>query len=80
SAPIVMALEIKIENGVKHVGAAYADASDRSLGVAKYAENDLFSNTESLLIQLGVKECLLAEDKGGDYDLKKLRSVVDRCG
>ncbi|CAD6924266.1 unnamed protein product [Tilletia controversa] len=79
SAPIVMALEIKIENGVKHVGAAYADASDRSLGVAKYAENYLFSNTESLLIQLGVKECLLAEDKGGDYDLKKLRSVVDRC-
>ncbi|KAE8268372.1 hypothetical protein A4X09_0g3957 [Tilletia walkeri] len=80
SAPIVMALKIRMEDGVKHVGAAYADASNRSLGVAEYAENDLFSNTESLLIQLGVKECLLAEDKGDDYDLKKLRSVVDRCG
>ncbi|KAK0548293.1 MSH2 protein [Tilletia horrida] len=80
SAPIVMAIKIKIEDGIKHIGAAYADASNRSLGVSEYAENDLFSNTESLLIQLGVKECLLPEDKGDDYDLKKLRSVVDRCG
>lgn len=36
---------------------------------------------QSLLIQLGVKECLLPSDgPTEDYDLAKLKSVVDRCG
>ena len=28
------------------VGAAFADVTSRSLGVAEFADNDLFSNTE----------------------------------
>lgn len=116
SSPIVLALHLKMQNGVLMVGAAYADATNRDLGVAEYADNTLFSNTEvssktshtglhgfwelkkrskahtidlitlilpsaqSLLIQLGVKECVLpADDKSTDYDLSKLRLVVDRC-
>lgn len=35
---------------------------------------------QALLIQLGVKEVLLAaDDKGTDYDLKKIRTLIDRC-
>ncbi|KAE8218573.1 hypothetical protein CF319_g7581 [Tilletia indica] len=30
-APIVMALKIRMKDGVKHVGAAYADASSRMI-------------------------------------------------
>ncbi|KAJ1026916.1 hypothetical protein NDA16_002209 [Ustilago loliicola] len=81
SSPIVMALKMTTRDGVKTVGAAFADATNRELCVAEYAENDLFSNTESLIIQLGVKECILPkDDKGADVDLKKLREVIERCG
>ncbi|SPO24558.1 probable DNA mismatch repair protein MSH2 [Ustilago trichophora] len=81
SSPIVMALKMTTKDGVKTVGAAFADATNRELCVAEFAENDLFSNTESLIIQLGVKECILPkDDKGGDIDLKKLKDVIDRCG
>ncbi|SNX87257.1 probable DNA mismatch repair protein MSH2 [Melanopsichium pennsylvanicum] len=81
SSPIVMALKMTTKDGVKTVGAAFADATNRELCVAEYAENDLFSNTESLIIQLGVKECILPkDDKGADVDLKKLRDVIERCG
>jgi DNA mismatch repair protein MSH2 len=32
------------------------------------------------MIQLGVKEVLLpVDEKGTDYDLKKLRTIVERC-
>ncbi|CDS01787.1 probable DNA mismatch repair protein MSH2 [Sporisorium scitamineum] len=81
SSPIVMALKLTTRDGVKTIGAAFADASNRELCVTEYAENDLFSNTESLMIQLGVKECILPKDeKGADVDLKKLREVIQRCG
>ncbi|TKY85515.1 hypothetical protein EX895_005677 [Sporisorium graminicola] len=81
SSPIVMALKLTTRDGVKTIGAAFADASNRELCVTEYAENDLFSNTESLMIQLGVKECILPkDDKGADVDLKKLRDVIERCG
>ena len=81
TSPIVMALKMTTRDGIKTVGASFADATNRELCVAEYAENDLFSNTESLIIQLGVKECILPkDDKGTDVDLKKLRDVIDRCG
>nr|WJN24899.1 MSH2 [Pseudozyma thailandica] len=81
SSPIVMALKMTTKDGVRTVGAAFADATNRELCVAEYAENDLFSNTESLIIQLGVKECILPkDDKGADLDLKKLKDVIERCG
>ncbi|WFD43594.1 MSH2 protein [Malassezia psittaci] len=81
SNPIVLALRVKAQQGLNTVGAAFADATNRTLGLTEYTENDLFSNTESLLIQLGVKECLLPSDENQtDYDLAKLRAVVVRCG
>lgn len=66
-------------DGVPHIGAAYADASNHALGVSEFADSDLFSNVESILIQLGVKECLVAADDA-DPDLAKLCRVIDRCG
>ncbi len=46
----------------------------------------MFSNSfsplapQSLLIQLGIKECILPDDKAGkDVELSKLRLVIDRC-
>lgn len=62
------------------VGLAFADASVRQIGVSQFLDNDLFSNAESLLIQLGVKECLMPSDpRGKDVELAKLRVVLERC-
>lgn len=41
---------------------------------------DPHSTTQSLLIQLGVKECLIQSDiRGKDLELAKLRVVLERC-
>ena len=46
TSPIVLAIRVKVQEGIKTVGVAFADATHRTLGVAEFAENDLFSNTE----------------------------------
>ncbi len=45
-SPMIIAFKIKQQDGVLHVGAAFADAANREIGVAEYPENELFSNTE----------------------------------
>ncbi|KAI0058620.1 DNA mismatch repair protein [Artomyces pyxidatus] len=94
SAPMVMAVKIantptvpgatsKARN--KTVGIAFADTSIRQLGVADFVDNDSFSNTETLIVQLGVKEALIPTGTASgttdrDFDLRKLKDVLDRCG
>ncbi|KAI0635322.1 DNA mismatch repair protein [Trametes polyzona] len=93
SAPIVMAIKISsapVTAGTsaaktKTIGVAYADSSTRELGVADFVDNDLFSNTETLIIQLSVKEAIIPTGTTSgtterDFDLKKLKEVLDRCG
>ncbi|THV05363.1 DNA mismatch repair protein [Dendrothele bispora CBS 962.96] len=92
SAPIVMAIKIATTSAaagdktrVKTVGIAFADTSVRELGVADFVDNDLFSNTESLIIQLSVKEAIIPTGTNSgtsdrDVDLNKLKAVLDRCG
>lgn len=45
-SPMIIALTVKQQNGILHVGAAFANAANRELGVTEYPENELFSNTE----------------------------------
>lgn len=52
ASPIVLALCLVNVDGVRTVGAAFADASSRTLGVAEFADNDLFSNVEVSRAQL----------------------------
>lgn len=52
TSPIVLALKIKVQDGIKTIGAAFADATHRHLGVSEYAENDLYSNTEVRRVSL----------------------------
>ncbi|EGN91554.1 hypothetical protein SERLA73DRAFT_164445 [Serpula lacrymans var. lacrymans S7.3] len=89
SAPIVMAIKIVSASAdktkTKTVGIAFADTSIRQLGVADFVDNDLFSNTESLIIQLSVKEALIPTGTASgntdrDIDLNKLKAVLERCG
>ncbi|KAM3466864.1 hypothetical protein NHJ6243_000605 [Beauveria neobassiana] len=84
SAPMIMAVKISAKaSEARAVGVCFADASVRELGVSEFLDNDLYSNFEALLIQLGVRECLLPQDKSEkdkDPELAKLRQIIDNCG
>ena len=82
SAPIILAVKVSAKaSEARNVGVCFADASVRELGVSEFLDNDLYSNFESLLIQLGVKECLVqADGQKKDLELAKLRSIADNCG
>jgi DNA mismatch repair protein MSH2/vacuolar protein sorting-associated protein IST1 len=82
NAPIVLAVKVSAKaSEARNVGVCFADASVRELGVTEFLDNDLYSNFESLLIQLGVKECLIQIDSSKkDVELSKLRTIADNCG
>lgn len=82
NAPIILAVKVSTKTSeARSVGVCFADASVRELGVTEFLDNDLYSNFESLLIQLGVKECLIQVDSTKkDVELNKLRTIADNCG
>ena len=82
SAPIILSVKVSAKaSEARNVGVCFADASVRELGVSEFLDNDLYSNFESLLIQLGVKECLImTEGQKKDTELTKLRTIADSCG
>ena len=84
SAPMILAVKISAKaSEARTVGVCFADASVRELGVSEFLDNDLYSNFEAMLIQLGIKECLLQFDKADkdkDPELAKLRQIIDNCG
>ncbi|KAF2670707.1 DNA mismatch repair protein [Microthyrium microscopicum] len=81
-APIILAVKISAKaSEVRQVGVCFADATVRELGISEFSDNELYSNFESLLIQLGVRECIVQADTNNkDVELKKIRSIVDNCG
>jgi DNA mismatch repair protein MSH2 len=81
-APIILAVKISAKAGeARNIGVCFADASVRELGVSEFLDNDVYSNFESLVIQLGVKECLVTTDLNKkDLELAKIRTIADTCG
>lgn len=82
SAPIILAVKVSARSSeAKNIGVCFADASVRELGVSEFLDNDVYSNFESLVIQLGVKECVIQLDSTKkDAELGKLRAIADTCG
>lgn len=82
AAPIILAVKVTAKaSEARNVGVCFADASVRELGVSEFLDNDLYSNLESLLIQLGVKECLIQnEGQKKDSELAKIRAIAENCG
>lgn len=80
ASPIVLAVKVQAGGDSRTVGVCFADATVRELGISEFIDNDLYSNFESLVIQLGVKECLVMTDEGHkDYELIKLKAILQRC-
>ncbi|KAI9643632.1 MSH2 protein [Ciborinia camelliae] len=82
AAPIILAVKVSAKaSEARNIGVCFADASVRELGVSEFFDNDLYSNFESLLIQLGVKECLVqVERTTKDVELTKLKQIIESCG
>jgi DNA mismatch repair protein MSH2 len=71
------------------MGVAFADTSVRTLGLSEFPEQeDGWGNTESLIIQLGIKEAIIASptstkntsDPGQNTEYQQLIEVLERCG
>ncbi|KAF1357122.1 muts domain V-domain-containing protein [Delphinella strobiligena] len=87
TSPIILAVKVSAKAAeARNVGVCFADASVRELGVSEFVDNDVYSNFESLIIQLGVREVLIQFDGGKkdsskrDPELSKLRAIADNCG
>lgn len=77
-SPIVCAVKIESTSSQTIVGVAYADATFRKMGITEFVDNDIYSNLESFIIQINAKECLLPKDPM-NYELKKIKDVLNRC-
>ena len=57
--PVVMAVFLQYVEGSRTVGVAYCDATGRKLGACQFTDDEHFCNLETVLVQLGAKECVL---------------------
>ena len=77
-----MKLQLNSKDGNAVLGIAFIDSSSYKIGMLDIVDNEVYSNLESFLIQLGVKEFLVPDLLHNDYasaDIKKITSVIDRC-
>ncbi|XP_071439424.1 DNA mismatch repair protein Msh2 [Hetaerina americana] len=75
----VLGLKLGVDGKNKVVGVACINAGQRKITVAEFIDNDVFSTLESVLVQLGPKECLLPTgvgDAGNDYGI--IKKILER--
>ncbi|CAH7676893.1 DNA mismatch repair protein MSH2 [Phakopsora pachyrhizi] len=91
SSPVIASLWVRGNSASlsgRLMGVAFADTSVRTIGLAEFPEReDGWGNTESLIIQLGIKEAIIAEPastKPGTHsensEYSQLKDVLERCG
>ncbi|BFZ56344.1 MSH2 protein [Savitreella phatthalungensis] len=75
--PVLMAVKLSIKDNVSTVGTCFTGANLREIGLNEFVDDELFSNFESMVIQCGVKECLVQAVES--YEMTKLTTVLERC-
>lgn len=80
STPIIGSLKISSNaNEGKRVGLSFYDSNSKSIGICEFSDNDNFSNCGFILLQQGIKECIIpdyTEQQIIDLDLKKLINKI----
>eukprot|EP01027_Heterolobosea_sp_BB2_P019187 GEZU01026954.1.p1 GENE.GEZU01026954.1~~GEZU01026954.1.p1 ORF type:complete len:598 (+),score=158.78 GEZU01026954.1:59-1852(+) len=74
---LVISVKLGLEHGQRMVGIAYMDAAKSSFVLAEFADNEQFTNLESVVVQVGAKKCLAYIDPK-DYDHKKISDILTR--
>ena len=77
--PVVMAVTLLLQGGVRRVGVAYLDAGRHRLGAAEFADDEQFCTLEAVALQLGAKECAVLKVpscSAGEHDLTSRVNVT----
>ncbi|KAK6455339.1 muts domain V-domain-containing protein [Scheffersomyces xylosifermentans] len=83
SNPIIAGIKFHQTGSTRKVGVCLIDVSNNTIQLSEFDDNDLFSNVESLLLQLGVKEVVLPSNYSATDDnteVIKLFQVLDKIG
>lgn len=84
SSPVIASIKFITSANVKKIGVCLIDLLNQTIKLSEFEDNDLFSNLESLCLQLGVKEAILPSnyDPSGesDGDVIKLYQVLNKIG
>lgn len=79
-APIIMSAISNIADGVRTIGVAYADVAGHRIGVSQFDDSDQLCDLERVIIQLGVRECVLPQDSAtSQIENAKLEQVLSDC-
>lgn len=79
-SPVVVALSPYFRENGCTIGLSYIDLTKRVLGLAEFLDDNHFTNTESTLVALGCKECLLPIESGKSNESRNLHDALTRCG
>ena len=60
------------------VGVAYVDVVSRRFQLCQFVDSASLVNLESVIVQLGAKECLIAASSDGDSRAASLRQLLER--
>lgn len=86
SNPIIAGIKYQQVGSGKKLGICFVDVLNATMQLSEFEDNDLFSNLESLLLQMGVKEVVLPSsyqqlgEELPNQDIIKLYQVFDKIG
>lgn len=78
SVTLAVRLGPPVPSGQRRLGVALADPTQRWLRVVELGDDDQFSALESLAVQHGARECVIASDTAG-AERAKLDEAMQRC-
>lgn len=74
--PLIVGVKLSGNTQSRSIGLCFLDTEAQTIGLCEFIDNDLFSNFEACVIQLGAKEALVVDDASPES--KKLCSLLHR--
>lgn len=75
----LLSLQLSRTKDGLNLGVCYSDPDRRLIGLAEFFDTEAFCHLESLIIQLGIKECLLPDSATENVLCQKIKNVLQRC-
>lgn len=79
-AAVVCAVRVVTKAEQRTVGVAYVNATTRELGACAFVDDEQFCTLESVLCQIGAKECVVPREGTDTPEGKRFKDVAARCG